>query len=273
MPLISSTSNPTIKHIRALRQRKAREESGQFFVEGIRLVGEAVQLGAPVEALVVAPDRLESAFARHIVDEARGHGTRLIEVTDAVFEQLSGKDNPHGLGALVRQRWTPLDSIRPGDELCWLALHAPQDPGNLGTILRTGDAVGAAGMILLDEHVDPHDPGATRASMGAIFSLKVCRAHTPDFLRWQAHSGFTLIGTSDAAPMDYQAVAYTPPQILLMGSERQGLPGDLLAACDHRVSLPMAGRTESLNAAIAGSIVLYEGYRRRGFPASDGSEG
>ncbi|MCC7210169.1 MAG: RNA methyltransferase [Anaerolineae bacterium] len=263
MPLISSMSNPTIKHIRALRQRKAREESGQFFIEGIRLVGEAVQLGAPVEALVVAPDRLESPFARQIVDEARGRGARVIEVTNAVFEQLSGKDNPHGLGALVRQRWTPLERIRPGGELCWIALHAPQDPGNLGTILRTGDAVGAAGVILLDEHVDPHDPGATRASMGAIFSLAVCRARTPDFLRWKAASGFALVGASDAAPLDYQAVTYAPPQLLLMGSERQGLPGDVLAACDHRVSLPMVGRGDSLNLAVATGVMLYEMFSQR----------
>jgi TrmH family RNA methyltransferase len=263
MPLITSSSNATIKQIRALRQRKARDESGQFFVEGIRLVGEAVQLGAPVDALIVAPDRLESEFAQQIVAEARGRDVRVIEVTSDVFEQLSGKDNPHGLGAVMRQRWTPLDSIRPGDELCWIALHAPQDPGNLGTILRTGDAVGAAGVILLDDHVDPHDPSATRASMGAIFALKVCRAHAPDFLRWSERGGFTLVGTSDAAPQDYQAVTYRAPQVLLMGSERRGLPGDLLAACDQRVSLPMVGRGDSLNLAVATGVMLYELFSQR----------
>lgn len=263
MPLITSASNASIKHIRALRQRKARDESGLFFVEGIRLVGEAVQLGAPVETLVVAPNRLESEFARRIVAEARGRDVRVLDVTNEVFEQLSGKDNPHGLGAVVRQRWTPLENIRPGDELCWIALHAPQDPGNLGTILRTGDAVGAAGVILLDDHVDPHDPGATRASMGAIFSLRVCRARTPDFVGWLGRSGFTLVGTSDAAPQDYQAVAYRPPLVLLMGSERQGLPGDLLVACDHRVSLPMVGRGDSLNLAVATGVMLYEMFSQR----------
>ena len=263
MPLITSPSNTTIKLIRALRQRKNRDESGLFFVEGIRLVGEAAQLGASIETLIVAPDRLESDFARQIVAEVRGHGVRMLEVTGEVFEHISGKDNPHGLGAVVHQRWTPLESIRPGDELCWIALHAPQDPGNLGTILRTGDAVGAAGVILLDAHVDPHDPGATRASMGAIFSLQACRARAPDFLRWQAHSGFTLVGTSDAAALDYQAVEYRPPLVLLMGSERQGLPDDLLAACEHRVSLPMVGRGDSLNLAVATGVMLYELFSQR----------
>lgn len=263
MSLITSPANPLIKRIRALRQRKARSESGTCFIEGIRLVAEAVALGAPVELLITAPELLTSAFAHETVAQAAAQGVRCVEVTAAVFESLSGKDGPQGLGAVVRQRWTPLEAIRPGGELCWVALDSPQDPGNVGTILRTCDAVGAAGVILVGESADPYDPGAVRASMGALFALRVCRAHPDELSAWKARSGFAFVGTSDSATVDYQSVHYQPPLIVLMGSERQGLSPALAALCDSMVSLPMVGRSDSLNLAVATGVMLYEVFSQR----------
>jgi TrmH family RNA methyltransferase len=263
MALIATTANATIKRIRALRQRKPREESGLFFVEGIRIVGEAVQLGADIESLVVAPALLTSDFARHLVAEQRQRGVPVVDVTPEVFESLSAKDGPQGLGAVVRQHWEPLGAVRldageSARSIGWVALDAAQDPGNIGTILRTADAVGAAGMLLLGDTADPYDPSAIRASMGAVFSLRLARATLDQFATWKRAHRYTVIGTSDRAPHDYQAIRYQPPLVLLMGSERQGLSAAHMALCDTLVRIPMVGRSDSLNLAVATGVVLYE---------------
>ena len=181
MPAISSMANTRIKHIRALQTRKAREQSGTFWVEGIRNVTQAVELGAQVETLVVAPGLLSSRPAHELVERQVGRGTAYVEVTPGVFESIASKYAHQGLGAVVRQRWEALQSLRLSGGLCWVALDAIQDPGNLGTILRTCDAVGAEGIILLGPTTDPYDPLAVRASMGAIFSQRLVRTTFSEF--------------------------------------------------------------------------------------------
>jgi TrmH family RNA methyltransferase len=256
--MITSSANPTIRQIRGLRQRKEREASGLFFIEGIRLVGEAVQLGAAIEALLVAPELLTSPFAHDIVDRQRAGGARIIEMGAAVFADLSQKDGPQGLAAVVRQRWIDLAEVRLGAPPGWVALVEPADPGNLGTILRTADAVGAAGVILLGSATDPYDPAALRASMGAIFAMQLARASFEGFAAWKRASGAFLIGAADSAPTDYQSSTYPQPLVLLMGSERQGLSAEQQGLCDLMVSLPMRGRSDSLNLAVATGVLLYE---------------
>ncbi len=257
-PLISSRANPAIKQIRALQLRKERERSGLFFVEGIRLVTEAVQVDAPVVQVVVAPDLLKGAVGREAVATLRRRGVPILDVTADVFASLSAKEGPQGLGAVVRQQWQPLAPPGPGDGLGWVALDAVQDPGNLGTILRTGDAVGAAGVILVGPTTDPYDPAAVRASMGAIFSQRLIRATWAEFAAWKHQFDITLLGTSDKAAADYQALAYHSPLVLFMGSERQGLSPEQQALCDQMVRIPMVGRSDSLNLAVASGVVLYE---------------
>lgn len=258
MTVISSPSNPTIKYIRALRQRKTRGETGEFFIEGIRIVAEALELGAPVRYLVVAPDLLTGDFGRGLVKTAQQRGVRCLEVTPEVFASFSGKDGPQGLSAVVGQRWEPLSQVRLEGGLCWVALDAAQDPGNIGTILRTCDAVGGVGLLLLGESADPYDPGAVRASMGALFALRLARATFDEFAAWKRQHAYIVVGTSDAAAQDYRAVTYRPPLVLLMGSERQGLSPDQQALCDAVVSIPMVGRSDSLNLAVATGVMLYE---------------
>ncbi len=263
MKLISSTSNPRIKAIRALRQRKARERTGLFFVEGIRIVGEAAQSGATIETLVVVPDWLKSEFAQGLVAHQRQQGVECLEVTRAVFEGLSVKEGPQGLGAVACQRWEKLDEVRLSSELCWVALDAAQDAGNLGAILRTSDAVGGAGLILLGSAADPYAPEAVRASMGAIFSQRLVRASFAEFVAWKQQHHYTVIGTSDKATHDYQGITYQSPLVILMGSERQGLSLEQQAICDVVVSIPMVGRSDSLNLAVATSVMLYEVFNQR----------
>jgi TrmH family RNA methyltransferase len=264
--LISSQSNQSVKSIRSLRQRKEREQTNLFFVEGIRLVGEAVQLGAAIETLVVAPELLSSGFAQELVTTQQQQGMRVLEVTAEVFKSLSVKEGPQGLGAVIEQRWESLANVilgAEGPELCWVALEAAQDPGNVGTILRTSDAVGSAGLILLDNTTDPYDPATLRASMGAIFSQRLVKATFAEFVAWKSQHGYTVVGASDKAEHDYQAVHYQAPLVVLMGSERQGLSPEQQAACDLMVSIPMTGRSDSLNLAVATSVLLYEVFNQR----------
>ncbi len=262
---ISSTSNTTIKHIRRLRRRKEREQSGLFFIEGIRQVTEALQLGAEIATLIVAPDLLTSAFAWETVMSPATPAER-IEVTPEVFRHISSREGPQGIGALVRQRWEPLEQVRLGNKLGWVALDAVQDPGNLGTILRTSDAVGCAGVMLLGHSTDPYDPGALRAGMGAVFAQQLVRASFSEFAAWKQQYGYQVVGTSDAATMDYQECRYQPPLVLLMGSERLGLALEQQALCNQMVRIPMVGRSDSLNLAVATGVMLYELFNQnRGF--------
>ncbi len=256
--IIASTSNQRVKFIRSLHNRQEREKTTLFFVEGIRLVAEAVQLGLAIEQLVTAPALLKSQFARDIVRAEQEKGTSCLEVTADVFKSISTKDGPQGIGAVLQQQWYPLAQLVLAANECWIALDAAQDPGNIGTILRTSDAVGCTGMLLLGNSADPYDPGTLRASMGAIFSQRLVKASFDEFAHWKQQQHCTVVGTSGAATLEYRQAHYRKPLILLMGSERQGLSHEQQALCDLMVKIPMIGRSDSLNLAVATGIVLYE---------------
>lgn len=256
--IISSITNPRIKYIRSLATRQEREKTHQFFIEGIRIVGEAVQMNADIEMLVYAPSLLKSRFALELVSEQKEQGMACLEVSAEVFKSVSVKDGPQGIGAIVRQHWKQLDQLTPQSGDLWVALDAAQDPGNIGTILRTCDAVGCTGLLLLGHSADPYDPGTLRASMGAIFSQRLIKATFDEFVQWKQLHQISVVGTSDAAPTDYRATSYHRPIVLLMGSEREGLSPSQQAACDLMVQIPMVGRSDSLNLAVATGVVLYE---------------
>jgi TrmH family RNA methyltransferase len=256
--LISSASNPTIKQIRALAQRKERDARKLFFIEGIRIVTAACETGAPIETVVVAPELLTSTHGRTVARTLRQRGVPSLEVTGELFGRLSAKEGPQGLAAVVRQRWAPLDQAAPDTGLGWIALDAAQDPGNLGTILRTNDAVGGAGVILVGPTTDPHDPAAVRASMGALFAQQLVRTGFAELAAWKRRHGVFMVGTSDKAATDYQALRYPQPTVLLMGSEQKGLSAEQQALCDAMVRIPMVGRSDSLNLAVATGVLLYE---------------
>jgi RNA methyltransferase, TrmH family len=260
--IVTSLSNPAVKQVRALQQRKERDRSGTFFIEGIRIVAEAIQTGAEIETVVIAPDLLKSAFARSIVSDLRGK-VRLLEVSAPVFESLSRKEGPQGLGAVVRQRWQPLRDVYASGNVTWVALDAVQDPGNLGTILRTCDATGAEGVVLLGSTVDPYDPSALRASMGAIFTRRLARATWTELFAWSRRERCQIVGTSGQAETEFRRLKYPGRLVLLMGSERAGLAPEQQAACDHLVRIPMAGHADSLNLAVATGVILYEVFEQQ----------
>jgi TrmH family RNA methyltransferase len=258
MPPITSKSNPKIKEVRALKERKARAESGLFVVEGIRHVAEALEAGAPVEYLVYCPEVLTSPFGRELVDKQRAARMPVHSVTTPVFATLSERENPTGLLAVVRQQRRKLAELNPANLGWGVAVVAPQDPGNLGTIVRTIDAVGANGLLLLDSGVDPYHPTAVRASLGSLFWIPMASASFAEFAAWTKQHAYHLYGTSAHGATSYQQVAaYQRPAILLLGSEREGLTPEQQALCEQVVMLPMRGRATSLNLAVAAGVMLY----------------
>ncbi len=256
--IITSFANPKVKAIRKLEEKKHRQATGEFFIEGLRTVGEAIQTGAPIQNLVIAPELLVSEFGQSLLLHPAVKGVEIIEVSQEIYSKIAHKQGPQGIGAVVRQRWVALDTLKAAPKDLWVALDRVADPGNLGTIMRTADAVGCRGVILLGHTTDPYDPTAVKASMGSIFALTLVSADWAAFLAWREANQVSLVGTSDRAATDYQAVTYATPLALLMGSERHGLPDEMTAACDALVRIPMHGRADSLNLAIATSLVLYE---------------
>lgn len=268
MAVITSRDNPRIKQIRLLRQRKQRDLTSLFVVEGIRHVGEAAQAAAgkpfiQLEDIFYSPGLLNSDFAYQLIQEQSQLGIPCFELPDDLFASLAEKENPQGILAVARHNPISLSEYT-SENLPWgVALVEPQDPGNIGTILRTMDAVGASGLLLLDNSADPYHPGAVRASMGALFWYPVLRAAFEDFAAWAKKQGYHIMGTSAHASTDYRLVQnYQQPLILLMGSEREGLSASQSAACDQMIRLPMEGRVTSLNLAVATGILLYEMYAK-----------
>ena len=256
--LINSRNHATIKRIRSLHGREARDGTQRFYIEGMRFVAHALEAGRRVETLVYAPDLLQHPFAKRLVQQQTRAATPCLAVTPEVLHSIALNDDPQGIGAVVGQQWHTLDNIDPRDDLCWIVLESVQSPGNLGTILRTSEAVGGAGVILLGDSIDAYHPGTVRASMAAMFRQRFVRSTLPQLLVWKRRHGCALVGTSPAAKHEHCAVSYRRPTMLFMGSERKGLSQQEQAACDAVVKLPMVGRSDSLNLAVATGVMLYE---------------
>ena len=260
-PRITSPSNPRIKQARALSRRKERDASGLCVVEGIFHVGEALAAAemsrAAVEYLLYAPERLVRDVGRDLVARAAAMGIPVYETAAGVLAAVADKDNPQGILAVARPRRARLDELSAAACPWLVALIAPQDPGNVGAILRTIDAVGASGLLLLDGGVDALHPAAVRAGMGAVFHKPIVSAPFDDFLVWARAGGYRLIATSARGRDNYRAANFAPPLALLLGSEREGLSAAQIAAGDELVRLPMHGRITSLNLAVAAGVLLY----------------
>ena len=255
-PLLTSLANPLVKRVRALKGRKGRGESGSFLVEGLHHVGSVFEAGWDVDALLYAPDLLSGDYAASLLEDARRIGLLPQPVSVRVMETLADKDNPQGILALVKQRTmrlSDLKTIRSG-----VALVSPQDPGNVGTILRTIDAVGADALFLLDGGVDLYHPTCVRASMGTIFWKPAVQAGFNEFTAWTRDNDILLVGTSAHARVNYYEInPGDAPWVLLLGNEQKGLSDEQIAACNLTVSMPMRGRVSSLNLSVAAGILLY----------------
>ncbi len=262
MTMITSRANERVKQVRALRNRHERDRTGLFFAEGARVLRAALEFDAQIEQAVVAPERL-AADERIVLEALSAKHLPLLEVTPAVFDSLSFREEAQSIGAVVHQRWETLSSETAGRR-CWVALHDIQHPGNLGTIIRTNDAIGGDGVILSGQTTDPYHPVAVRGSLGAVFSQRLVRTTPEELSRWAKASGCTVVGTSPAGDRDYREADYKAPVLLITGSERIGISEEQIALCDAVVRIPMAGYVDSLNLSVATALVLYEVYRQQG---------
>jgi TrmH family RNA methyltransferase len=179
-----------------------------------------------------------------------------------VLAKVTGKDNPQAVAGVFAEFDTGLAALDRKAAKIWLVAQALRDPGNLGTMLRTGDAVGAGGLILIDDCADPFSVEAVRASMGAVFTQRIAQARWDDFLPWlrggQQGCGGQLVAASLRDAVPYRGAPYAAPCFVLVGNESRGLPEEYEAACDLRVTMPMKGRADSLNAAVAAAVLAYE---------------
>lgn len=260
---ISGFSNPLVKQVRALRDRKHRRASGRFLAEGLRILTEANEAGVVPELLWHTPDTAAHPLVAALARATEAAGGEVLVTTPDILSKLSGKDNPQSVIGVYRELPTTLEALDRSRAGIWLVAERLRDPGNLGTILRTGDAVGAGGLILVDDCTDPFSVEAVRASMGAIFTQQLALARWPDFIGWLRSGPGQLVGTSLRTAMDYQTPRYEAPTFLLIGNESQGLPEACERACDLLVRLPMMGKADSLNAAMACAVMAYEVLNQR----------
>lgn len=247
-----------INQIRRLRTRVERLRTGTFYAEGNRIVEQAVRSGALLASCIIAPELINRARSWQTVEQIAAKHVPIVELDRASFDRLSFKGNPSGVAVVVRSTVQPLSQAKVKAGLGWVALDNVGNPGNLGAILRTCDAVGCAGLILLGNGADPYHPDAIQASMGAIFALQLVTATFAELIAWKDAQGYPLVGTTATASTTYRQVRYQTPLVLLMGSERLGLSADKLACCDLVTSIPLVGTSDSLNLAVATSVILYE---------------
>ena len=253
---VTSLANPTVKAVRALHLRKERDETGLFVAEGLKNVTEGVELGHAPRILLYGRDAEHPLLKQAIAATLAARG-EVIEVTQDILAKVSRRDNPQAVVGVFAQTFRPLAEIDPKAAPCFVALHRVRDPGNLGTIVRTADAAGCGGVILVGECCDPYSVEAVRATMGSIFAVPLTRASEAEFADWRRAWPGSVVGTLLSAAVDHRAADYRKPAMVLMGNEQQGLPPEMAALCDVAVKIPMRGRADSLNLAVATGIMIY----------------
>jgi RNA methyltransferase, TrmH family len=256
--LITGFSNPTVKFLRSLREKKHRKASGKFLAEGLRLLTDARECGHLPEMLVMSTGRDSHPLIDALETDVVAAGGEVLEMGSDLLAKVTGKDNPQAVAGVYAEFGTGLAGIDRSGAKIWLVAQALRDPGNLGTMLRTGDAVGAGGLILIDDCADPFSVEAVRASMGAVFTQGIAQARWEEFLPWLRSGPGQLVAASLRDAVDYRGAPYAAPCFLLVGNESRGLPEEYELACDLRVTMPMKGRADSLNAAVAAAVLAYE---------------
>lgn len=261
--IISSRANPLVKELCALAQKKTRAQRGEFLIEGIQLVLQAIQSSAEIRMLVVASELLTSKIARETIRAQERAGIRIVHVSRAVFEALAEREHPTGIAAVVRISARALNELRVDERALFVALYQVSNPGNLGTVLRTADAVNARGVILIGDVTDPYSATALNASRGAIFSVPLVQIKDArELLNWGREHNVRVVTTSDSAPQKFWDADLRAPILFIFGNEGEGLPPELLAQGDA-VKIPMRGAVDSLNVAVAASVILFECERQR----------
>jgi len=265
---VTSLANPLVKDIKALALKKFRERENAFLAEGLKLVLDALEAGWTIKFFIFAKSGRGNAVVEKAAARTVAAGGTVLEVSEKVLSAITRKDNPQMVAGVFEQRYRPLKEIKLAAGDVYVALDRVRDPGNLGTIIRTVDAVGARGVILIGDCTDPFSLETVRATMGSLFAVPLYRADEEAFLAWRRNFGGLVVGTHLKGSVDYRTVDYSKgPVLLMMGNEQKGLPDSLAESCDRLVRIPQAGQADSLNLAVATGVMLYE-IRRSAFPVT-----
>ncbi|MBA8837198.1 RNA methyltransferase [Ochrobactrum sp. RH2CCR150] len=256
---VTSLTNPIVKDLRSLALKKFRDQQGVFLAEGLKLVIDALEQDWRIKTLVFAKSGKGNKMVEQVAARTFAKGGLVLEVTEKVISAITRRDNPQVVVGVFEQQYQPLASLKPKHNDVYIALDRVRDPGNLGTVIRTADAVGAKGVILIGDTTDPYSLETVRATMGSVFSVPLYKATEGDFLNWRKGFSGLIVGTHLKGAVDYRTIPYAnKPVVLMMGNEQQGLPDNLANACDKLARIPQAGRADSLNLAIATGVMLYE---------------
>lgn len=256
---VTSLTNPIVKDLRSLALKKFRDQQGVFLAEGLKLVIDALEQDWRIKTLVFAKSGKGNKLVEQVAARTFAKGGLVLEVTEKVIAAITRRDNPQVVVGVFEQQYQPLASLKPKHNDVYIALDRVRDPGNLGTVIRTADAVGAKGVILIGDTTDPYSLETVRATMGSVFSVPLYKTTENDFLNWRKGFSGLIVGTHLKGAVDYRTIPYAnKPVVLMMGNEQQGLPDNLANACDKLARIPQAGRADSLNLAIATGVMLYE---------------
>jgi TrmH family RNA methyltransferase len=264
--LIQDVKDPRFQHLRSLQSPQGRSRTGLYLIEGIRHVARAAEEQAPLQSVFTAPAVLSNPFGQRLARKLRQSGVPCVQLAPRLYRDLTLAAEPQGIGAVVRQRWCSLNRVQLADGGLALAVESIDSPGNLGTIVRTAEATGVNQIIFLGDGADPFEPAAIRSSMGSLFSQRLVRCPVNELIQWARSSGAALVGSSPAGLLNYKGFRCRWPAVLLIGSEKRGLSEQLTEACDFMVRIPMLGRGDSINAAVAAGVLLYELFEQRRRP-------
>lgn len=261
--LVKHVDDPKFQTLRSLQTAAGRHHTGLYIIEGARHVARARENHSSIQSVFFDPSRLWNPAGRKLVRKLRQSGVSVIQLLPQVYRQLTLAAEPQGIGAVVRQESAAIGSVRPTRDSFWLVIESVDSPGNLGTIIRTAEATGISGIFIIGQNVDPWDPVAVRASMGSLFSQKLVRCSARDFVEWARAFEVVTIGSTPVGLLDYKALRCRWPAALLIGSERHGLSEQLLEVCDFNIRIPVVGRIDSINVAVAAGVLLYEMFSQR----------
>jgi len=267
-PLVTDPHDHRFLTLRSLKTERGRSQTGLYLIEGIRHLARVIEQKAPLQLLFVDPSVLSNHFGQKLVRRLRQSGVPGIRLAPHLYRELTLAAEPQGVGAIIKQQFSTIHEVKMARDSFWLAVESIDLPGNLGTIIRTAEAAGVTGIFLLGASVDPWDPACVRASMGSLFSPRLVRCTVREFAEWSRVSGAAIIGTSPAGLLNYKALRCRWPAVLMIGSERQGLSERLIETSDYLIRIPMHGRCDSINAAVAAGVCLFELSSQRPSPSS-----
>lgn len=261
-PLKLEINAAKLNEIRKLQNHRTyRDSTKQFYVEGVRNFIRIVDNKFSISTIIYSEKLLTSVIARKLVRQNRRAGIPCLNISPEKFRTISHTEKASGVGAIVRQHWTKLHDISLQKRTCWIILETVRSPGNLGTLIRTSEAFGGAGFILLGNSIDPFDNNVVRASMGSIYNQKFIRTGYSKLQKWLQHHNCHVIGASPDGAFDIHKFEYPATTMILLGEERKGLTQQQRDLCKHLVRIPITRTVDSLNLAVAGSLMMYEIYR------------